>query len=114
MVIDPNWLKLPLSAWWYAEKLSEIKKVKKLSGRLIIVQWGSNFVVGISPVVSRNAPESKRRLGMECIAVCVDNSNLDPSIRAMDTIKALPPQDIVKYLPWLTDAGVEYLKELKI
>ena len=31
-----------------------------------------------------------------------------------DIISFIPPQDIVKYLPYLTDVGAKYLKELKL
>jgi hypothetical protein len=35
-------------------------------------------------------------------------------IYATDKIEAIPPQDIIKYINDLTEAGVEYLKNLKL
>jgi hypothetical protein len=110
----------------YAEEPEDIKGLEACSGKLTIVRCEGNFTIGI-PVPIGPKPDSVLRnnagkWGMQCLAIHLKHLN----VRAGATvhthaiepdkfiIEPIPPQDLVKYLNHLTDAGVEYLKELKV
>ena len=87
-------------------------------GYLIYVEWSTlagmpkrEWFVGI--------PSYKETEWAGWVCKVLSESRLIPApldyiLQDSDIITPIPPQDLVKYIACLTDAGAEYLKELKL
>ena len=69
---------------------------------------GDKWIVGIP----------RKKEFWECIVLASNGSSLwnhyNSAILSSDKLIPMPPQDIVKYLNYLTDKGVQYLKGLQL
>jgi hypothetical protein len=97
----------PARAGVYVEGTRDTNKLKKLHGQLAIIQYGEVFAIGFPVSKTGKATE---RWGVKCLAAHLKFGYSSEK----QTIKAMPIQDLVKYINYLTDAGAEYLKELKL